>query len=137
MTLVLASSALVAIVLGDREAEALVSLLLGREGRVVVAAPTVLETGIVVEARVGPAGLDDLAALLAELEVDVVAFDEEHAQEAQLAWRRFGKGRHPAALNYGDCQSYALTIVEDAELLFVGQDFHQTDIRAAYQSLGS
>lgn len=131
MTLVLDSSALVSIVLGESTAGALVDALVQRSGRVVVGAPTLVEAAIVVSARVGDEALADLHAVLAELEVDVVAFDEAHASEAVTAWARFGKGRHPAALNMGDCYSYGLARDEDAELLFVGADFTQTDLRAS------
>lgn len=131
MTVVLDASVLVEIVLGEPRAEALVGALARRSGRVVVAAPTLLEAGIVVEARAGSEARDDLAALLAELEVDVVPFDEVMAVEGQRAWGRFGKGRHPAALNLGDCFSYATAQLEDAELMFLGEDFAQTDVRSA------
>ena len=130
MTLVLDASVLVEIVLGEPRAEALVTALSRRPGRVVVGAATLLEAGIVVEARAGEEARDDLAAVLAELEVEVVPFDELMAREGQRAWSRFGKGRHPAALNLGDCFSYALTQVEDGELMFLGDDFAQTDVRA-------
>lgn len=130
MTLVLDASVLVEIVLGEPEAERLVIALASRTGRVVVGAPTVLEAGIVVEARAGQEARDDLAALLAELDVEVVAFDESMAREGQRAWSRFGKGRHLAALNLGDCFSYAVTEIEGGELMFVGDDFAQTDVRA-------
>lgn len=129
MTVVLDSSALVAIVLGEPEAERLVETLVGLSGRMVVGTPTLVEAGIVVEARSGPDGVADLHALVVELEADVVAFDEMHAGEAMAAWRRFGKGRHPAKLNLGDCYAYALARLEDAELAFVGDDFSQTDVR--------
>lgn len=131
MTLVLDASVLVEIVLGEPRAEALASALTRRSGRVAVGAPTLLEAGIVVEARAGSEARDDLAALLAELDVDVVPFDEVMAVKGQRAWSRFGRGRHPAALNLGDCFSYAVAELEDAELMFLGDDFAQTDVRAA------
>lgn len=131
MTLVLDSSVLVEVVLGGPGAEELVGLLSSRTGRVVVGAATLLEAGIVIRARAGEEAGHDLDALLGELEVEVVPFDEDMAQAGHRAWTRFGKGRHPAGLNLGDCFSYALTEIEDAELLFLGDDFTKTDIRAA------
>lgn len=131
MTLVLDSSALVAIVLGEPVAGALVDHLVRQPGRILVGAPTLVEAGIVVSARGGADALTDLHAVLAEVEAEVLAFDEEHAAAAVAAWTRFGKGRHPAALNLGDCHSYAVVKVEDGELLFVGDDFAQTDVRSA------
>lgn len=131
MTLVLDSSALVEIVLGESRAEELVDRLSSRTGRVVVGAPTLVEAGIVVQARAGQEAHADLAAVLAELQVEVLPFDEVMADAGQRAWARFGKGRHPAGLNLGDCFSYAVTEMEDAELLFLGDDFSQTDVRAA------
>jgi len=66
--------------------------------------------------------------LLYRARVEIVPVDEDQAQIARSAWRRFGKGRHPAALNYGDCFAYALAKSRSAPLLFVGDDFAQTDI---------
>lgn len=131
MTWVIDSSVLVSVVLGEPGAEEYVRLLSGHRERLVVGAATLLEAGMVVEARVGNEAVDDLALLLAELQVEVVPFDEEQAHEGQMAWRRFGRGRHPARLNFGDCLTYALTRCENAELLFVGDDFSQTDVRVA------
>lgn len=61
----------------------------------------------------------------------MVPFDEVHARAAITAWRRFGQGRHPAALNVGDCLAYATAKVADVALLFKGEDFPQTDVRVA------
>jgi ribonuclease VapC len=94
-----------------------------------VAAPTLAEAMIVLAARdVSPTVLP---ALLAAADIDVLPFGTDHAYEAAAAFRRFGKGRHPAALNYGDCLAYAAAQVADAPLLFVGDDFARTDVRAA------
>lgn len=72
-----------------------------------------------------------LLALLAELRIAVVAFSAEHAAVARAGFRAFGKGRHPAALNFGDCFSYALSKTRNDALLFVGSDFSQTDVPVA------
>lgn len=86
---------------------------------------------MVVEARLGPAGQAQLVALLDRARIEIRPVDECLAQTAINGWRRFGKGRHPAALNYGDCFSYALAIELDEPLLFVGDDFSQTDVEPA------
>jgi ribonuclease VapC len=91
-------------------------------------APTQLETGIVLTARLGPRGKTILARFLQENAIQIVAFDEDHAAVALDAYSRFGKGRHPAALNFGDCCTYATASVSGEPLLCVGDDFRQTDL---------
>jgi ribonuclease VapC len=93
-----------------------------------IGAPTRLEAGIVVTARFGPRGKTALARLLQENSIQTVAFDEVHASAALDAYSRFGKGRHPAALNFGDCCSYAVASVAGEPLLCVGDDFARTDL---------
>lgn len=96
-----------------------------------VSTVSVVESGIVVEARQGREAGRDLGELLGVLAATVVPVDQRQAELAIRAWRRFGKGRHPAALNLGDCFSYALAQALDEPLLFTGEDFTQTDIRSA------
>jgi len=86
---------------------------------------------MVLEARLGDAGGSELDLWLHKVDVEIVAVDVEHADQARRAWRRYGKGRHPAGLNYGDCFSYALAALSGEPLLYKGNDFAQTDIRAA------
>ena len=93
-----------------------------------IGAPTRLETGIVLTARFGPRGKTALARFLQENSIETVAFDEAHASVALDAYSRFGKGRHPAALNFGDCCTYAVASVADERLLSVGDDFGKTDL---------
>lgn len=93
-----------------------------------IGAPTVVEAGLVVGSRLGPEQLHLLDGLLRRLEVRVVAFEAAHAREALSAFRRYGKGRHPAALNFGDCLSYAAARVAGLPLAYVGDDFAQTDL---------
>ena len=93
--------------------------------------PTLLEITLVVGRYKGVAGQALLRTLLADLDLTAVAFGADHLAAAEAAWWRFGKGRHPAALNFGDCFSYALAKVEAQPLLFKGNDFGQTDIVAA------
>jgi len=96
-----------------------------------VSAATLVECSVVMAARVGPAGVERVDDLLSEAGVRVMAVDARQALVARDAWMRFGKGRHPAALNYGDCFSYALAVTTERPLLFRGDDFGRTDVRAA------
>lgn len=123
------TSALVAIVFGEPGAEALLAAL--QADSVEVGAPTLFESMIVVEARQGPDAARDLELLVDGAVDDVVSFGREHLAAAADAWRRFGKGRHPASLDYGDCLAYATADVAGAALLFRGADFPRTDVAAA------
>jgi ribonuclease VapC len=96
-----------------------------------VAAPTLLETSIVLTKRLGDRLDTFMNGIQREFAIEVIAFDSEHARVALDAWLRFGKGNHPAKLNYGDCISYAASQVANEPLLFVGRDFAQTDVVAA------
>ena len=86
---------------------------------------------MVLESRNGVDAGRALDELLVEAGVELVAVTQEQADAARRAWRRFGKGNHPAALNFGDCFAYALAKTSDEPLLFKGVDFAQTDIRRA------
>ena len=90
-----------------------------------------MELSIVVEARCGIEGQNDLDLFLATANVAILPFNADQAQIARSAFRRFGKGRHPAGLNLGDCYSYALAQLCAAPLLFKGNDFGLTDIQPA------
>lgn len=120
------SSALVAVVLGEPDAESLLRALQSEPA--IVGAATLVEASIVVEARQGPDATRDLDLLVAGAIDEVVPFDSAHARVALDAWRRFGKGRHPAGLNFGDCLAYASARLRDVPLLFKGEDFTKTDI---------
>lgn len=128
--MVVDSSVLVAILLGEPEAELLMSQL-ADSGGLSTSAANLVETSIVLEARQGRDAVDDLHCLLADLGIEVVAFDEQQAQLAAQAWRRYGKGRHPAGLNLADCYAYACARALGRPLAFVGDDFTRTDIPAA------
>jgi len=127
--MVVDTSAILCILLGEAESDRFVEQLAGAD-RCVMAAPTWLECAMVTTVRLGPRGFELMEALLSGAQVHVHAFDKELARIANAAWRQFGKGRHPAALNFGDCFSYALAKSLDEPLLFKGQDFSLTDIRA-------
>ncbi len=131
MTIVVDTSALAAVVFGEPDAEALLAVMSKSAGDLAISAATAVEVGIVVEAKQGADAAADLRWLLSVLSVRSVPFDEVQAAAAVAAWRRFGKGRHQAGLNLGDCCSYALAKVEGAALLFKGNDFAQTDIASA------
>jgi ribonuclease VapC len=96
-----------------------------------LSAASLLEAGLVIEARFGEAGGRELDLLLHAAAVEVVAVNREQAELGRLAWRRYGKGRHPAALNYGDCFAYALSRHSGEPLLFKGGDFLLTDVQPA------
>ncbi|MFS8054243.1 type II toxin-antitoxin system VapC family toxin [Rhizobium sp. BR 317] len=96
-----------------------------------ISAATLVEAAMVIEGRFGEAGGAELDLWLHKTNLEVVAVTSEHADQARRAWRRYGKGRHPAGLNYGDCFSYALAALTGEPLLFKGNDFKQTDVEAA------
>ncbi len=124
------ASALVSVILRETGAEQI-----GRKIReadlLAIGAPTMFETGMVVTAREGETGRAVLASFLENVDIIVLPFDERHWQVAIGAFARFGKGRHPARLNFGDCMTYATARLAERPLLYVGDDFAQTDIQAA------
>jgi len=128
--MVIDTSAIVAIAQNEHEASIFEQLIADDPIRLISAA-TVLETAMVLETRFGEPGGAELDLWLARAGVDIIAVEAEHADQARRAWRRYGKGRHPASLNYGDCFSYALSKLTNEPLLFKGNDFLHTDIPAA------
>jgi ribonuclease VapC len=128
--LILDTSALVAIVLREPSWERLLDKIAGEES-VGVAAPTLAETGIVLAARLGRDPRSLLARLVEELGLVTIPFSDAHGREAVGAYQRFGKGRHPASVNFGDCLSYAAAKLAEAPLLCVGQDLPKTDLTLA------
>lgn len=125
--MILDSSALVAIVLDEPERADFVAKIDSADA-VAVAAPTLVEAGIVLSARIGVDAGELLVELLAAADAVVVAFGEAHWQEAVAAWRRFGRARHPANPNFGDCLAYAVARIAGEPLLAKGDDFSKTDI---------
>lgn len=128
--MVLDTSALLALLSIETESARIAHAIESDPTRLISAA-TVVETGLLIEARYGPAGGRELDLLIVKAGLSVEAVTAEQAEVARGAWRRFGKGRHPAGLNFGDCFSYALAKVTGEPLLFKGDDFNQTDITAA------
>ncbi|MDI5929412.1 type II toxin-antitoxin system VapC family toxin [Rhizobium leguminosarum] len=128
--MVIDTSAIVAIFFNEPDAQEYRERIADDPVRLISAA-TLLEASMVIEGRFGEAGGAEIDLWLHKAKVEVVAVSTEHADQARRAWRRFGKGRHPAALNYGDCFSYALAALSGEPLLFKGNDFSQTDVQAA------
>lgn len=128
--MILDSSAVVAILFKEPEALRFAEAIGATDG-IAIAAPTVLEAATVVEARAGRDMSERLDALMAQIGADIVPFTAEHVALAREGWRRYGKGRHPAGLNFGDCFAYALAKSRNEPLLFKGDDFAQTDVKAA------
>jgi ribonuclease VapC len=128
MRIVVDSSALVAIVFGEDEAERFNLALRASSGEVHLSAVSLVEATMVVEARQGPAATLDLQQLLDDVSARIEPVDQATARLAIDAWRQYGKGRHKAALNLGDCFSYALAKRLGAPLLYKGRDFSLTDL---------
>jgi ribonuclease VapC len=126
-SLVVDTSAAVAVILGEPGSEDLAGYL---ESAVVRLMPSAIrvELGIVIEARLWAAGQDVVDRFLREAKIRIVPVDAELAARAMSAWRRYGKGRHPAGLNFGDCFTYALAEQTGHPVLCTGDDFAATDI---------
>lgn len=125
--MVLDTSALLAILLNEPERRSFNEAIEAAESRAVSAA-TFVEVSMVIESRHGAEGLRDLDLLLERAGIELVAVDAEQAHVARRAFSRYGKGRHRAGLNYGDCFSYALATVLGEPLLYKGDDFRHTDL---------
>lgn len=125
------SSALIAILRGEPEADAFLQVIVAAQ-RCHVSALSVLETSMVLAGRTGDAtAWTELDELIAAAAIEIVPHDAAQAATARSAFLRYGKGRHPAALNLGDCASYAVAREKNLALLFKGADFPQTDIAPA------
>jgi ribonuclease VapC len=126
-SLVVDTSAAVAVILGELGSEELAAQLEDALVRLMSAAIPV-ELGIVIEARLWPAGQDVVDRFLRDAKVDIVPVDRDLADRAMSGWRRYGKGRHPAGLNFDDCFTYALADRTGHPVLCTGNDFAATDI---------
>lgn len=124
------SSAIVALILREPGWERLVDKL-GGDDSCAIGAATLAETGLVLTAKIGKKASSVLSRFLQESGISVIPFAEEHWPVAVEAYERFGKGRHAAGLNFGDCLTYAVARLADRPLLFVGQDFSRTDLTSA------
>lgn len=132
--MVIDTSAIVAILSDEPEAPAMEHAIEAASSRLISAA-SLLETAIVIEARYGEPGGRELDLLIHKATIEIASVTAEHAEIARVAYRTYGKGRHAAGLNFGDCFSYALARTSGEPLLFKGNDFAMTDI--AIVELGS
>ncbi len=125
--MVVDTSALIGLLLGEPSAQAIADAL-EHDPDLMMSAATLVELFIVAEARLGADGVLKLEQILREAGIDVEDVDETDARRAIDAWRSFGKGRHPAGLNFGDCFVYALAARRGDAILCTGADFGRTDI---------
>jgi len=128
--MVVDTAALVAILKVKPYASTLLSRL-GNSGANRIATATLLEAQMVVISQLGEEGVPELELLMNRAQIPVVLFNADHMRWALHGWRHYGKGRHKAALNLGDCCSYGLPKAMDAPLLFKGEDFQYTDVKVA------
>jgi ribonuclease VapC len=128
--MVIDTSALVAIFFSEPERPIFLEAIVAAESRLISAA-TVLETGIVLEDRQGEAAGREFDLFVVRANLEVVPVDAEQVEIARSAWRKYGKGRHSAGLNFGDCFAYALAKLTGQKLLAKGQDFRFTDVEVA------
>ena len=127
--MVIDPSAIVAILFGEQDAERL-SAAIDADPIRLMSAASVLETSMVIENEQGEEGEREMDFLLLKIGVEIIAFNEEQLKVARYAFREYGKGRHAAGLNFGDCFSYALSRTSGEPLLFKGDDFTKTDVTA-------
>ena len=128
--MILDSSAVIA-VLREEPGHQHLQVRLERADAIAMGAPTLFETSLVLVRRFGEAGGVLIERFVDDWEVQLLPFKEQHVNVAVEGFSRFGKGRHPARLNYGDCLTYATAKVADRPLLFTGNDFAKTDIPPA------
>jgi ribonuclease VapC len=124
------TSAVLAVLQDEAERAEFVSLI-EQSSRRIISAVSVLEAAMVLEGRRGDDAGADLDLFLQRASIETVAFDQEQLMVARSAFRRFGRGRHAAGLNFGDCASYALAQWSGEPLLFKGRDFTETDVARA------
>jgi ribonuclease VapC len=125
--MVIDTSALAAIFFNEPERDSFRAAILGANARLISAA-TVLETGLVIEARRGEGAGREFDLFTVRANFQIVPVDAEQADAARSAWRKYGKGRHPASLNFGDCFVYALAKISGEQILAKGAEFAKTDV---------
>jgi ribonuclease VapC len=123
-------TAIIAVLLNEENAPRITQAIERASPRLLSAA-NLLEASIVIDSRKGETAGRELDLLIYRANIEIVAVDQDQAEIARIAWLRFGKGRHPAALNYGDCFAYALAKSQGLPLLYLGHDFSQTDVESA------
>jgi ribonuclease VapC len=127
---ILDTSALVAVLFEEPGFQELERKMLGTSV-IAIGAPTLVETEMVAVRKYGEAAHLTIARLRESMDIAVISFGQSHWETAVDAFIRYGKGRHPAALNFGDCMTYATARIAGRPLLYVGNDFARTDIEAA------
>lgn len=130
--MVIDTSALVAILAGEAEAERFESAI-DRDVIRLMSVASVFETALVLESRFGDAGTRELDLLIQRLPIEIRPVDLDQLEWARFAYRSYGRGNHPARLNFGDCFSYALSRATGEPLLYKGTDFSQTDLASALE----
>ena len=132
--MVIDTSAFLAVLFKEEEAEAL-SVLMAEAPMLLMSAATKLEASLVAEGSRFGSSSEAVEALCQALDIQVLPFDQSHLLWALRGWREFGKGRHRAGLNLGDCFSYGLARALNMPLLYKGEDFQRTDVRFPEPSL--
>jgi ribonuclease VapC len=127
---ILDTSAIAAVLFAEADEDRFLDAMVGAP-RLRISAATLVETTMVIEGRGGAEMADVLDTLLLRVNAEICPITAETARLAREGWRRFGKGRHRARLNLGDCFAYALAQERGEPLLFKGDDFAQTDVKAA------
>ncbi|RYG35525.1 type II toxin-antitoxin system VapC family toxin [bacterium] len=127
--MIVETSAFVAVILQEQGWERLYAMMFENECR--MSAPSWVEVNMVLLGRLGESGREDAQRLKRAIRLEIVPFNESHAEAAINGFLAYGKGRHPASLNYGDVLSYAIAKETTEPLLFVGDDFPQTDVESA------
>ena len=130
--MILDTSAIAAILFGEGDRDLFIDAIEADPIRL-ISSVNALESAIVIEARKREQGGRELDLMLHRAKISVVPFTAEHMEEARIAWRIYGKGNHPAGLNFCDCCAYALSKLSGDTLLFKGNDFTQTDVAQAIQ----
>lgn len=125
--MIIDTSAVVAALFAESDHDRVVKALLDG-GPAAAGSPTVFEAELVICGQRGAMGRETVRGFLDEFDIDEIPFDPEHRREASSAFLRFGKGRHPAGLNFGDCMTYAIAKLAEQPLLCVGEDFAKTDL---------
>lgn len=125
--MVIDTSAVLAIFLAEPERKTFLDLIL-QSGKRLISSASVLESGIVLESKRGESAGREFDLFVVRTNLEVVSVDAEQIEIARSAWRSFGKGRHPAALNFGDCFTYALAKWSGEPVLAKGHDFARTDL---------
>ena len=125
--MVIDTSAIVAIIFAEPDAEQLATAIDAADPRLVSAA-TALEASVVIESEMDDSGRIELDLLIYRAHIEIVPFTADQFEIARRAYRIYGRGRHPAGLNLGDCFSYALSKSTGYPLLFKGDDFRRTDV---------